>query len=171
MYSVSFSCSSHGGWGEMQGIVHLEEGRLRFQYQAGDAVLGLLRSSPKELVVELDALASAEFSAGWFWLWPVIELGFSDFVQASWLQSGTSGRVELSVAWRDRRRARLLAEALEQELAFGRQLRLERDIARLSQVDPRSAAQDAESGAAGESTASGRALRGLGSGRTSERHD
>lgn len=170
MYSVAFSCSSHGGWGEMQGIVHLEEGRLRFQYQAGDAVLGLLRSSPKELVVELDALTRAEFSAGWFWLWPVIDLGFSDFVQASRLQSGTTGRVELSVAWRDRRRARLFTEALEQQLALRRQRRLEQDIARLSQMDPRTAGQVTESGAVSGSNPAGRALRWLRPGPASERN-
>ena len=137
MYSIPVHCDAHGGWGMLHGVVHLEEGGVRLEYQTGDAVLGLLRSASKELVASFDAVAGARFRAGFLWLSPKIELEFSDFKLASSVPAGYSGKLALKVPRDSRAMARKFVEELGRELSFRRQLRLEQDIQRLSKTDPR----------------------------------
>ena len=137
MYSIPVHCDAHGGWGMLHGVVHLEEGGVRLEYQTGDAVLGLLRSASKELVASFDALAGVRFRAGFLWLSPKIELEFSDFKLVSSVPAGYSGKLALKVPRDSRAMARKFVEELDRELSFRRQLRLEQDIQRLSKTDPR----------------------------------
>lgn len=137
MYSIPVHCDAHGGWGMLHGVVHLEEGRLRLEYQTGDAVLGLLRSASKELVAGFDAVASVRYRSGFLWMSPKIELEFSDFKLVSSVPAGYSGKLALKVPRDSRAMARKFVEELDRELSFRRQLRLEQDIQRLSRADPR----------------------------------
>lgn len=137
MYSIPVHCDAHGGWGMLHGVVHLEEGGVRLEYQTGDAVLGLLRSASKEVVAGFDALAGVRFRSGFLWFSARIELEFSDFRLASSVPAGYSGKLALKVPRDSRAMAKRFVEALDRELSFRRQMRLDQDIQRLSRADPR----------------------------------
>jgi len=136
MYSIPVHCDAHGGWGTLQGVVHLEENGVRLQYQIGDAVVGLLRSQSKELVAGFAALAGVRYRAGFLWLYPKIDLEFSDFQLASRVPAGFSGTLTLRVPLGSRAQARKFVDELARELSILRQRRLEQDIVRMSQSDP-----------------------------------
>lgn len=155
MYSIPVFCDAHGGKGMLHGVVHLEDSRIRLQYQTGDAVLERLRSGNEELIAPFDALAEVHYHAGFLWMSPKVELEFSDFKLASSVPAGYSGKLELKVPRDSRAVARKFVEELARELALRRQLRLERDIQRMSNADLRaqlgaaldSATENAESSA------------------------
>ncbi len=136
MYSVPVKCETHGGFGEMRGMLHFDGRRLLLQYQTADSVFGLLRSQPREIEFSLDTLVDARYSAGWFWLRPNIQLRLSDFHTVAQLPSTEAGHVQLSVRWSDRRDARRLIENLAMICAERRYLRLNEEINQMTHRDP-----------------------------------
>lgn len=136
MYSIPIFCDAHGGKGMLHGVVHLEDGRIRLEYQTGDAVLQRLRSSSEELLAPFDALAGVRFHSGFLWMSPKIEIEFSDFKLVSRVPAGYAGKLILQVPRESRAIAKKFVEALDSELAFQRRVRLDKDIQRLSRVEP-----------------------------------
>lgn len=136
MVSVPVHCEAHGGWGMLHGVVHLEENGVRLEYQTGDAVIGLLRSASKEMMAGFEALAGVRFRAGFFWMFPKIELEFSDFKLVSQVPAGYAGTLLLNVPRPSRAMARKFVDELEGELSHQRRRRLEQDIERLSRTNP-----------------------------------
>ncbi len=136
MFSVHIKASTHEGWGELRGMLHYGDGKLRLQHQSKDAVLGLLTSRAKEQEIGLELLHRVEYRPGFLGLFPRIELHFSDFVAASKLPATDSAVLRLGVPWRERERARELTEQVETARALLRTMALEKDIAHLSSADP-----------------------------------
>lgn len=139
MFSVRVKASTHEGWGELRGMLHFGDGKLRLQHQSNDAVLGLLKSRAREQDIGLDLLHRVDYRPGFLGLFPRIELHFSDFVAASKLPATESAVLRLGVPWSERARARELAEHVELARTLHRTAKLESEIARLSDADPLSA--------------------------------
>ncbi|MCB1567320.1 MAG: hypothetical protein KDI69_00685 [Xanthomonadales bacterium] len=139
MYSIPVYCDAHGSKGMLHGVVHLEDGGIRLEYQTGDAVLQRLRSKSEELIAPFDALTDVRYRAGFLWMSPKIEIEFSDFGLVSRVPAGHSGKLVFQVPRDNRAMAQKFVETLDGELALQRRTRLEKDIQRLSRVEPRSA--------------------------------
>lgn len=136
MYSIPVFCDAHGGKGMLHGVVHLEDGRIRLEYQTGDAVLQRLRSSSEELLAPFDAVAGVRYHSGFLWMSPKVEIEFSDFKLVSRVPAGYAGKLLFQVPRESRATAKKFVEALAGELAYQRRARLDKDIQRLSRVDP-----------------------------------
>lgn len=143
MFSVHVKASTHEGWGELRGMLHFSEGKLRLQHQSKDAVLGLLTSRAREQEVSLELLHRVEYHGGFLGLFPKIQLHFSDFIAASTLPGTDAGVMTLGIPWRERVRAKDLAGHAETARALLRAMQLEKDIAHLSSADPLTALRDA----------------------------
>ena len=142
MFSIHVKASTHEGWGELRGMLHFDGSTLRLQHQSKDALLGLVTSRAKEQKIGLGLLQEVAYHSGFLGLFPRIELHFSDFVAASKLPGTDSAVMRLGVPWRERGRARELAEHVETARALARTMQLEKDIATLSSADPLSALRD-----------------------------
>lgn len=142
MYSVHIKASTHEGWAELRGMLHFDGNALRLQHQSKDAVLGLVMTKAKEQEIGLNLLQRVEYRPGFLGLFPKIELHFSDFVAASRLPGTDSAVMRLGVPWRERERAREMAEHVETARALLRTMQLEKDIAGLSLVDPLAVLRD-----------------------------
>lgn len=140
MYCVRVKASTHEGFGELQGMLHFRDGKIRLQYQSGDALLGLWKSSAKEREIPLELLQRVTYRAGFLRLFPRIELYFSDFVAASKLPAAEAGVLRLKLPLGERERAMALVENAETARALLRTLQLEKDIEKLSSADPLSSA-------------------------------
>jgi hypothetical protein len=136
MYSVPVKCETHGGFGEMQGMLLFDGQRLLLQYQTADSVLGVLRSNPRQVEFALDSLMDARYGAGFFWLAPNIQLRLSDFNALAQLPSADGGRLQLSVRWADRRDAKRLIEGLSSLLSERRYAMLNEQITRMASSHP-----------------------------------
>jgi hypothetical protein len=136
MYSVPVKCETHGGFGEMQGMLLFDGQRLLLQYQTSDSVFGVLRSTPRQVEFALDSLLDARYGAGWFWLAPNIQLRLSDFNALAQLPSADGGRLKLSVRWSDRSDARRLIEGLSSLLAERRYALINEQITRMTASHP-----------------------------------
>ena len=49
MTAIPFSTSTYGGLGAIRGLMRVEGGALVLEFQVKDTVLGILKSSPKEV--------------------------------------------------------------------------------------------------------------------------
>lgn len=136
MYSVPVKCETHGGFGEMRGMLLFDGQRLVLQYQTADSMFGVLRSEPKQLELALETLLEARYSAGWFWLAPSVQLRVSDFNAIVQLPAAEAGRLQLRVRWSDRHDARRLIEGLSSLLAERRYALLNEQITRMTTSHP-----------------------------------
>jgi hypothetical protein len=136
MYAVPVKCETHGGFGEMQGMLRFDGRTLLLQYQTSDSVLGVLRSQPRQVVIALDTLMDLRFRAGWFWLFPHLEMRLSDFEALAQLPEAKDGRVQLSVRFSDRDDARRLAAAVSSAVSEYRYALLSREIDEMTRGHP-----------------------------------
>lgn len=128
---IPISCETHGGWGQLDGVLAFDGQRLQLTYQTKDSVLGVLKSEPQVADLALEIVGGVRFGLGWFWLMPVIELSFSDFVASARLPGANRGRLLLRVAFRDRHHARRLVEQLRFVRSQQQHERIEAEIAEL----------------------------------------
>ena len=142
MHTVHIKASTHEGWAQLHGMLHFDGDKLRLQHQSKDAFFGLAWSAAKEQEISLGLLQQVAYRPGFLGLFPKIELHFSDFLAASKLPGTDEAVMRLGVPWRERERARELAEHAETARALFRTLQLEKDIANLSRADPLSALRD-----------------------------
>lgn len=120
---------AYEGFGEVQGMLSFDGTQLRLSFQTSDALLGVLKSKPNELLLPLEQLEALSFGLGWFWLMPWVELELNDFRTLSQLPAAKHGRVRLRVRYADRHRARRFVEELRHARAAHVHARLERSIA------------------------------------------
>jgi hypothetical protein len=100
------------GFADVQGMLVFDGGSLRIDFQTADALLGVLRSGPKQLEVPLGSIEAVRSGAGWFWLMPWIEIEINDFKLMTQLPGAADGSWRLGVRWRDRQALRRFASAL-----------------------------------------------------------
>jgi hypothetical protein len=132
MDSVPFNFDAYGGFGRVQGLARLDEHGLELQFRTSDALFGVLKTGPRTLRVPLETLLSVRFSAGWFWMFPVIELRVRDLAGLQDLPGVEQGRVRLSLAFQDRHDGRAFAADLELLRARRRILQLDRTLDRMA---------------------------------------
>jgi hypothetical protein len=100
------------GFADVQGMLVFDGGSLRIDFQTADALLGVLRSGPKQLDIPLSSIDAVRTGAGWFWLMPWIEIEINDFKLMTQLPGAADGSWRLGVRWRDRQALRRFASAL-----------------------------------------------------------
>jgi hypothetical protein len=100
------------GFADVQGMLAFDGNSLRIDFQTADALLGVLRSGPKQLEVPLASIDAVRAGAGWFWLMPYIELEINDFRLMTQLPGAQDGSWRLRVRWSDRQALRRFAAAL-----------------------------------------------------------
>ncbi|MGQ0799163.1 MAG: hypothetical protein ACT4NL_03495 [Pseudomarimonas sp.] len=140
MDTVPFHFDAYGGFGTVQGLARLDEQGLELQFSTSDSMFGVLKSGARSLRVPLDALLSVRYSAGWFWLMPVIELRVRDILALKGLPESDQGRVSLSLKFRDRHDGRAFAADLELMRSRRRIVQLDRAIEQLAAQAPTAAA-------------------------------
>lgn len=137
MYSVAVTCETHGGLGQMQGILSFDGQRVVLQYQTADSMLGLLKTDAREIVISLETLVDVRYSSGFCWLFPKVQLRVSDFNSIASLPAVDGGRVTLRVRFSDRQDAQRLVSSVDALASERRFARLNAEINMLSGVDPR----------------------------------
>ncbi len=138
MDTVPFQFDAYGGFGTVQGLARLDEQGLELQFSTSDALFGVLKSGARSLRVPLDALLSVRYTAGWFWLMPVIELRVRDIRALKGLPESDQGRVSLGLKFRDRHDGRAFAADLDLMRSRRRILQLDRSIEQLAAQAPAS---------------------------------
>ena len=122
MNTVPFTIGDlYGGLGECHGLLRDEGEYLCFEFQTKDSVAGIFKSGVKNVRVALKDLVSVTLTKGWLgtsWL------GVKIVIQAARLETlmdvprMSQGRVELSIARKDRELAeKLVADLHENEKA------------------------------------------------------
>ncbi|MBD8526335.1 hypothetical protein [Pseudomarimonas arenosa] len=137
MYSFRFRSETFGGFAEVTGIAKLDDGGLELQFQARDAVFGVLKSEIKSRRVSLGQLLQVSYHAGPFWLLPRVELHLHDLLGAEELPGGAEGTVKLGVKWSDRAAAKRATEWLQRLLHEQRFQSLQTEIEQLSRSHPK----------------------------------
>ncbi len=118
--SVPFTIGNlYAGFGHCHGLLRDEGDHLDFEFQVQDKLAGIIKSDVRRVKVALKDLASVTLTKGWLgtsWL------GTKIVIQAAHMETlkdgpGMSqGRVELSIARKDREAAeRLVADLYETE--------------------------------------------------------
>jgi hypothetical protein len=136
MYSVPVKCDTHGGFGELQGMLLFDGYRLTLQYQTADSMFGVLRSDPKQIEIPLETLVNVRYSGGFCWLAPNVQLRLSDFSVVAQVPAVEGGRLKLSVRWSDRRDARRLVESLAAVCSERRFATLNAELDRMTASHP-----------------------------------
>ncbi len=136
MYSVPVKCETHGGFGELQGMLLFDGRRLLFQYQTADSMFGVLRSDPKQIDIALETMVDARYSGGFCWLAPNVQLRLSDFSSMAQVPAMDGGRLKLRVRWSDRRDARRLVESLAAVCSERRFASLNAELDRMTSSHP-----------------------------------
>jgi hypothetical protein len=117
MNTVPFSVELYGGLGQCDGLVRDDGKFLALEFQVKDSIAGLVRSNLREVRVPLQDLVSVTLRRGW--------LGTKIIVQAAHLETlkdvpgMNQGRIELSVARKDRHAAERLVDGLHTEDGAG----------------------------------------------------
>ncbi|HEX5756418.1 MAG TPA: hypothetical protein VFY12_08700 [Arenimonas sp.] len=112
MDQFSFKFDAYGGLGEVRGVLQFDGEQLRLHYQVADAMLGAIRSQPREVAFAPEAVLDIAYSAGWFWLMPRVELQVSDVARIADIPLETAGSLRLHLPFSQRRVARRLVESL-----------------------------------------------------------
>ena len=131
MDQFSFKFDAYGGLGEVRGVLQFDGEQLRLHYQVVDAMLGAIRSKPREVVFEPEAVMDVTYSAGWFWLMPRVELLVSDVARISDIPLETAGSLRLHLPFAQRRVARRLVESLAMACSERRLRRFDSELARM----------------------------------------
>lgn len=136
MDTVPFHFDAYGGFGTVRGLARLDEQGLELQFSTSDALFGVLKSGARSVRVPLDALLSVRYTAGWFWLYPAIELRVRDIRALTGLPECEQGSVSLGLKFRDRHDGRAFAADLDLMRSRRRILQLDRAIDQLAAQAP-----------------------------------
>jgi len=133
--SVPISAWAYQGAADLQGMLSFDGKRLTLGFQTADALLGLIKSKTRELVMELPTLDEIEYGHGWFWLMPYVRVQSNDFSALSEVPGSEGGQLRLSVKFRHRKQAQKLVEALRFARAEALHEALEVDINQPLNID------------------------------------
>lgn len=132
MDTVPFHFDAYGGWGEVHGLARLDELGLELQFSTRDALFGVIKSGTRSVRIPVESLLSVRYFAGWFWLFPRIELRVRDLIVLKGLPECDQGKVTLSLALGDRQDGRSFAADLEAMRAHRRIQHLDRALERMA---------------------------------------
>jgi hypothetical protein len=119
MNTVPFTVGKlYAGFGECHGLLHDEGDHLCLEFQTKDTVAGIFKSGVKRVRVPLAELASVTLTKGWLgtsWCGVKIVLQAAKMETLKDVPGMSQGRVELSIARKDRHAAeKLVADLYEQ---------------------------------------------------------
>jgi hypothetical protein len=119
MIMVPFTIDDlYGGLGECHGLLRDEGETLCFEFQTQDSLAGLIKSRVREVRVPVKELVSVTLTKGWL---GTTWLGVTIVIQAAKLESlkdvprSSQGRVELSIARKDREAAEKFVANLHED--------------------------------------------------------
>ncbi len=118
MNRVPFTVKLYGGLGECQGLLLDEGEHLTLEFQIVDSVAGVLKSGVRQVRIPLKDLASVTLTKGWLgntWMGVTIVLQAARIETLKDAPGMSQGRVELSVARKDRDIAERFVADLHQE--------------------------------------------------------
>ena len=120
MNAVPFTVDLFGGLGQCEGLLRDEGAHLVLEFQNKDAVAGIFKSGVQQVRVPLKELVSVTLTKGWLgtsWLSVTIVLQSGRMETLQDVPGMSQGRVELSVARKDRDAAEQFVAGLHQEEA------------------------------------------------------
>lgn len=118
MNACPFSLELYGGFGRCEGIIRDEGGCLALEFQNKDAVAGILKSDVRQVKIPLKQLVSVTITKGWLgtsWMGVKIVLQGVSMETLKDVPGMSQGKVELSVARKDRDAAEKLVAGLHEE--------------------------------------------------------
>lgn len=131
MHSVPVTWLTRDGSGTLSGVLLLDGGALRLQYQTMDWHQGAQHPNARELRLTPDSLVHVQFRNGFLWRAPSIEIQSSDFAALATLDADQSGHLSLRLRGGHRRAARALVAELHLAQAEARYTRWSRDMDRM----------------------------------------
>jgi hypothetical protein len=118
MNAVPFTIGSlYAGLGECQGLLRVEGDRLCLEFQVKDTVAGILKSGVRCVRVPLKELATVTLTKGWLgasWLGVKIVIQGTSMETFKDVPGMSQGRVELSIARKDRDAAERFVDDLHE---------------------------------------------------------
>ena len=115
---------AYQGLGDVRGQLLFDGVDLRFDFQAADALFGLIKSGSRQVQVPLSAIESVRSGLGWFWLTPYIEIELNDLALLNKVPGTHEGSWRLRVRFADRHALKRFADAV----SFARSTRLHQDL-------------------------------------------
>ncbi len=118
MNSVPFTVKLYGGFGECQGLLRDEGEYITIEFQTVDTVAGILKSGIRQVRVPLKDLTAVTLTKGWLgtsWMGVTIVLQAARIETLKDVPGMIQGRVELSVARKDRDAAERFVADLHQD--------------------------------------------------------
>jgi hypothetical protein len=103
---------AYQGLGDVRGQLLFDGVDLRFDFQAADALFGLIKSGSRQVQVPLTAIESVRSGLGWFWLMPYIEIELNDMALLNQVPGTHEGGWRLRVRFADRRALKRFADAV-----------------------------------------------------------
>lgn len=128
---------AYEGLGDVRGQLLFDGTDLRFDFQAADALFGLIKSGSRQVQVPLTAIESVRSGLGWFWLTPYIEIELNDVALLNQVPGTHEGGWRLRVRFADRRALKRFADAV----AFARSSRLHQELSESLPVSARPLAE------------------------------
>ncbi len=122
MNSVPFKVDLYAGFGQCNGLLRDEGEHLVLEYQNQDKIAGILKSGVKQVRVPLNDLVSVTITKGWLggrWMGVTIVLQAGRMETLQDVPGMRHGKVELSVASKDRDAAERFVSGLHQETPAG----------------------------------------------------
>ncbi len=122
MNTVPFKVDLYAGFGQCNGLLRDEGEYLVLEFQNQDNIAGIIKSGVKKVRVPLSDLVSVTITKGWLgarWLGVTIVLQAARMETLQDIPGMSQGRVELSVASKDRDAAERFVSGLHQEVPVG----------------------------------------------------
>jgi hypothetical protein len=132
MDAVAFRCDPVGGRGAIEGVARIEDAGLVLQYQAFDAVHGVLRPGAFTATIAFPSLTAVRYQGGLLGLRPSIELQVADLDAVAAIPCPEAGRLLLLCSFGDRRAASALVKLLDGRRAEARLRHFESELDRMA---------------------------------------
>ena len=118
MNTCPFTLNIYAGFGTCEGMLRNEGGYLDVEFQNKDAVAGILKSDVQLVRIAIKDLVSVTITKGWLgtsWMGVKIVLQAAKLETLKEIPGMSQGKVEFSVARKDRELAERLVDGLHEQ--------------------------------------------------------
>lgn len=118
MNACPFTVDMYGSLGRCEGILRDEGGHLAMEFQIKDSLAGILKTGVRTIRIPLKELVSVTITKGWLgtsWMGVKIVLQGVSMETLKDVPGMSQGKVELSVARKDRESAEKLVAGLHEQ--------------------------------------------------------
>ena len=122
MNTCPFTLNIYAGFGKCEGMLRNEGGYLDVEFQNKDAVAGILKSDVQLVRIAIKDLVSVTITKGWLgtsWMGVKIVLQAAKLETLKEIPGMSQGKVEFSVARKDRELAERLVDGLHEQRSEG----------------------------------------------------